>query len=292
MDIQATGAAATLALACALVFIVAAKSWYLVLRVLAANPSFADSIMSEAAERFRDDLHRLSRRQSTYLGAGLVFVVMYLAATLFQGPTIFAGYPAWQLYLVFGALTCAAMFAAWRMLQTILNGRRLRFLHDANRAIGHQLQRTAAGHSRAFHDVATAAGIVDHVMAGPDGIYAVTVIAKRRLRKGTVRLDNNELYFSGLEKPVSVVEQTAGGKRLAKEFLQLTGHQVQVRSVIAVPGWDIDEQLSHNHLLVNERTLPMIRGWRDETDYLMDEDLIAIVNDLSNRCKRRKRVAT
>lgn len=291
MDIQATGAAATLALACALVFILAAKSWHLVLRLLSANPSFADSIMSEAAERFREDLHKLSRRQSNYLGAGVVFVVMYLAASLFQGPQIYAGYPAWQVHVVFAALICAGLFAGWRMLQTFLGGRRLRFLHDANRAIGHQLQRTAAGHSRTFHDVTTPAGVVDHVMAGPDGIYAITVVAKRSLRKGTVRLDNNELYFSASATPLSIVDPTAAGKRLAKEFLQLTGHEVQVRSVIAVPGWDIDEQLSHSHLLVNERTLPMIRGWRDESDYLMDEDVTAIINDLNNRCRRKSRTA-
>ena len=67
----------------------------------------------------------------------------------------------------------------------------------------------------------------------------------------------------------------------------MLGHKVRVRSVIAVPGWDIGEQASENHLLVNERTIPMLRGWRDQSDYLMNEDVDALQKELTARCRRR-----
>ena len=55
-----------------------------------------------------------------------------------------------------------------------------------------------------------------------------------------------------------------------------------------VPGWDVAEQLGREHLLVNERTLPMLRGWREPSDCLMDDDAAAIQAELTRRCSRRR----
>ena len=74
--------------------------------------------------------------------------------------------------------------------------------------------------------------------------------------------------------------------RLQKELSKKTGHDIRVRSVIAVPGWDINEQTSAEHLLVNERNLPMISGWKDQADYLMDEDVTTLQTYLTELCRR------
>ena len=74
--------------------------------------------------------------------------------------------------------------------------------------------------------------------------------------------------------------------RLRKDFRELLGHEARVRSVIAVPGWDIAEQSSNEHLLVNERTIVMLSGWKDESDYLMNEDVVALQAELASRCAK------
>ena len=84
------------------------------------------------------------------------------------------------------------------------------------------------------------------------------------------------------ESIVAVGENTAS---LEREFRRLLDHRVRVRSVIAVPGWDIAEQGSDEHLLVNERSLPMLRGWKDQADYLMNEDVDALHELLTSRCQ-------
>jgi hypothetical protein len=66
-------------------------------------------------------------------------------------------------------------------------------------------------------------------------------------------------------------------------------NSVRVRSVIAVPGWDVQNQNGDGHLVVNERTLPMLRGWKDEADYLMNEDVDALHKHLTLSCKRSAR---
>ena len=286
MDIQAISDAGTIAIACAFVFLVAARFLQRLLRVFSASPSFSDSIMSEAAQRFRDQLQLLSIKQSTYLGTLLVFLVMYGAAFVFQAPRLYDGYPDWQLYILLTALVAAAMFALYRLVKTLLTWRQVQFLRDANIAIGHQLQRIAAGHGRAYHDVPTTAGVIDHVLIGHNGVYAINVVARRSMKRGNASLQGHALGFSNSKHQHSIVDVTASVNRLQKELSMRAGQDLRVRSVVAIPGWDIPEQSGHEHLLVNERTLPMITGWKDQADYLMDEDVSAIQDYLTELCTR------
>jgi hypothetical protein len=286
MNIEAISGSATVAIACTFVFLLAAKSWHLVARSMSAHPNFPDAIMREAAQRFRDELEMLSRKQSTYLGAGLMFVFIFAVAHTFEAHQLFAGYPAWQLYLLLVTLFAAAAFALYRLACTIREWRQVRFLRDANIAVGHSLQRIATGHGRVFHDVVTSAGIVDHVIVGQGGIYAVNVVAHRAMRRESVQLVDSELRFKPDGKSIPIAEIAVKTTKLEQEFRDLLRNSVRVRSVIAVPGWLAESQSNEGHLVVNERTLPMLRGWRDEADYLMDEDVQTLQQHLTTTCKR------
>lgn len=287
MDIEAISGAATVALTSTILFLLVAKSWIILSRSVSSTPAFADSIMREAAQRFRDELDRLSSSQAIYLSGALVFLVLFLAAYILKAQSLFAGYPSWQLWLQISFLCLATGFASWRLGRTALARRQIKFVRDANVAVGHQLQLISTGAKRVFHDVETSAGVVDHVLVGQTGIYAVNVVARRGSRNAQAFLTGGDLSFSNSEEVVPVVSITAGTARLEKEFCQLLGHKVRVRSVIAIPGWEIGEQASENHLLVNERTIAMLRGWRDQSDHLMNEDVTTLQRELTTRCSRK-----
>jgi hypothetical protein len=287
MNIEAISGAATVALSSTILFLLVAKSWSALNRSVGSTPSFADSIMRESAQRFRDELERLTSSQSIYLSGALVFVVLFGAAYVLQAQNLFAGYPSWQLWLQIGFLAFAAIIAAWRLGRTILARRQVKFVRDANVAVGHQLQSIATGANRVFHDVETSAGVVDHVLVGQTGIYAVNVVARRGARKGSAVLSGSDLKFADSDATIDVVEVTASTARLEKEISRLLGHKIRARSVIAIPGWDIGEQASEHHLLVNERTISMLRGWKDQSDYLMNEDVDALQKELTARCQRK-----
>ena len=285
MDIEAITGAATVALASTIVFLLIAKSWSALSRTVSSTSNFADSIMHEAAQRFRDELDRLSCAQSIYLSGALVFFVLFAAAYVLKAQELFAGYPRWQLWLQIAFLSLAATLAAWRLARTVLARRQVRFVRDASIAVGHQLQQISTGANRVFHDVGTTSGVVDHVLVGQSGVYAVNVVARRARKNGHVVMRGNELHFSNDDEALPVINLTSGAARLEKEISQLLGHKIRVRSVIAVPGWEIGEQASEHHLLVNERTIAMLRGWKDKSDYLMNEDVDALQAELTSRCR-------
>ena len=63
-------------------------------------------------------------------------------------------------------------------------------------------------------------------------------------------------------------------------------HEVNVRCVVAVPGWEIDSQEGEKYLIVNEHNLAMLRGWKNENDYLMSEEVEKLQKVLTKRCTR------
>ncbi len=285
MDIESFSGAATVAVACTVLFVLLMKSWQLISRSVNSGPAFADNIMREAAQRFRDEFDRLSKEQATYFSAGLVFVLLFVAAYVLQAERLYAGYPNWQLYLFVAVLSLGAALVLARFVRTVVDRQHVRLLRDANIAIGHALQRIAAGLGRVYHDVETSAGVIDHVIVGQSGAYAVNVFARRPAKNGYVELDGNQLVYKPVDKACDVVDIKKKTAALEREFRRLLDHRVRVRSVIAVPGWQVHEQSSDEHLLVNERSLPMLRGWKDRADYLMNDDVEALQNMLTTITK-------
>ena len=256
MDIESISGAATVALTSTLVFVLIAKSWQLINRSVSSHSSFPGTIMREAAQRFRDEFDRLNSSQSTYLSAALVFVVLFIAAYVLKAKQLFVGYPLWQLYVLLAALSVGALMALYRLARTVLTRHQVKLRRDANIAVGHQLHRLATGVGHTYHDVETSSGIIDHIIVGQNGAYAVSVIARATAKNGTVALLGNDLQFEPGGHTHSVVSTNAKIASLEREFRRLLDHRVQVRSVLAIPGWNIAEQSSDEHLLVNERNLP------------------------------------
>ena len=229
MDIESFSGAATVAAASTIVFVLVIKSCQIIARSVNSGPTFADSIMREAAQRFRDEFDRLSNRQATYLSAGLVFVVLFFVAYILQAERLYADYPDWQLYFFLAVLTFGAVLALIKLVQTFVERRQVRLLRDANIAVGHQLQRIATGFGRVYHDVETSAGVIDHVIVGQNGAYAVNVFARRPAKNGHVEFGNNSLLYQPSGKTHTIVDTAKRTAALERDFRRLLDHRVRVR---------------------------------------------------------------
>lgn len=284
MDLTALSGAATIALASTIVFLLVIKSWTVFAKTTIST-RFPESIMLEAAQRIRDKLAKLGHDQSVYLVCALVFTVVFCIFYLIPPQGLFDDVPQWQLVLVLVVLGIAATFLVYQIVQTVIARRKLIFYRDASMATGHALQKLTANQNRVFHDVPCAAGTIDNVIVGLQGIYTVSVIARRAGKNDRATLKGDRLSF-GEKQTVSVKRNATKSERLAKEIRKVTGHDIRVRSVIAIPGWEIESQQSSEFLVVNERNLAMLTGWKDQKDYLMNEDVEAVQKLLTERCTR------
>lgn len=286
MDLTDLIGAAVIALGSAAIVMITVRSYTLLSRVMDSTP-FADSMMYEAAEQFRNDLKRLSEDQALYLGAILGFIVVFSIYSLLPAVGLFEELRPWQLAVAVVLLAGAAALVSYRLWGLAIMRRKLRLLRDANIAIGHALQKLSGNRVRVFHDVACGNTRIDHVVAGLHGIYAVSVVARKPPRDNAVSINGGELSFAA-DDTVSLDACAQAAAWLATEIKKQLCHPVRVRTVVACPGWDIDVQSGEHFLVVNERNVAMLTGWKDQGDLLLNEDVEAVHRMLTDRCSRRQ----
>lgn len=286
MNFEAITGAAVVAVAGSLVFALLARSGLALARARTVAGRFAGFIMPEAAQRFRDQLDTLRRKQSIFVAAAGVFAILFPFAYVLVPAARFHGLAVWQLVLAAAGLAAAGGLTVRRLVRGLLAKRQLEFVRDANIAIGQGLHKLSGNLNRVFHEVPCGAGFIDNVMVGLHGIYAIYVIAHRPGRHNRVRAQGEQLLFAPGRHRVALThydEQSTLLERQLKKALKLP---LKVRTVIAVPGWEVEEQPGDNRLIVNERSLTMLRGWKDSEEYLMNEDVERLHDALTERCLR------
>jgi hypothetical protein len=286
MDLEALGGAAAIALGSTFLFVLIARSWQSLSTTLGGSTRFPNDIMVEAAQRFRDQLDQLGRLQTMYLSAALVFAVIFATVLLLRPQDIFGGLPKWQLAVIFLIPVAVCGYGCYRLFTVVRNRRNVEFVRDANMAIGHGLQSLTSNQNRVFHDVRCGSTHIDNVVVGLHGIYAVYVIANRPGKDKRVRLNGDNLAFAPGKVSMSLDEFGQISQQFARACRKHLQHDIRVRSVIAVPGWEIEAQASDRFLVVNERSLPIIKGWREQKDFLMNEDVATIHKLLTKLCTR------
>lgn len=286
MNLQAISVAASIALLSTLVFLLLAKSWHAISKSVGSAGNFRGSIMLEAAQRFRDEMEHLTRRLHVYLTCALVFAVIFSVCYLLRPEGVFNNLPNWQLVGILSALAAVSLYAAVRFFAVLLARHRTEFVRDATIAAGHGLQKLTANSNRIFHDVPCGTGVIDNVIVGLHGVYAVHVVARRSGKNNRLGLDGDMLTFAPGNYSMSLAEFGQRTTQLARQFQKVLKHEVRVRSVVAVPGWEIESQVSESHLIVNERNLAMLRGWKDQSDYLLNEEVEKLQEFLTKRCTR------
>ena len=282
--------ALVIALVGSLLFMATGHAWMRVGGKLRRRNPFAEHILNEAGHRVRRNLQDLDRSYFLYLSSFLVYVLLLAVAFALRSPPLPFDAPAWVWLASSSVVAVASLFLPFQVVRLKRTRSRLGFRRTANIAVGHALQRIASRGYNIYHDVRVGNHVIDNVVIGAKGAYAVNVfvLGNSRKKTGTVRLSNSNLVFGNARTsaPVGVSVNRVSG--LSKELSKVIGHPIRVRSVIALPGWNVAATDTENHLLVNEKTVVMLTGWTDPDTYLMDDDVEQIHDYLAARCVNGK----
>ena len=278
--------ALAIALAGSLLFLGAGHVWLAVGSKLARRNPFAEHIKHEPGHRVRQNLETLDRRYYLVLSSVLVYFLLLLVAFALLREKAPLELPEWTWLVLSIVVAAASLVLPYWAIRLKGARARLTFRRSANIAVGHALQKIANRGYNVYHDVRVGNHVIDNVIIGAKGAYAVNVFVLGNGRKGngTVRMNDSSLVFGNAKTsaPVGVSVNRVSG--LSKELSKVIGHPVRVRSVIAVPGWNVAATDTDKHLLVNEKTVVMLTGWTDSESYLMDDDVAQIDTYLAARC--------
>src|SRR5579859_1935274 len=247
--------------------------------------AFPELVQTVAGTRARREL-RAQERDILLFAVAAAAVLTVAALFCIYGTPRLLGLWMW---LVFSP-TCLLFIAWWEFLvRGVLHWRELRFAVRAHAAFAATLGRLAMQGHRVFHDVPVEGMVLDHVVMGPRGVFAVRMVA-RRPRRGVetvVRINGRSIEFQdgyALLDTIALAERDA--RALADLPVKGLSHRLHVQSVVAVPGWEIApaQGQAGSTFLANEKTAVLLLRASKPADYLMDSDTAVLHEHLTKIC--------
>ena len=224
------------------------------------------------------------------------------AVYLFLGPlTLYSAYISW---LYFGrkpltpfdlgllALTTAAMigFSLLRMAKRMPQRRRKRLGYDGEVAVGQALNELIREGYYIYHDVPADGFNIDHVVVGPQGVFAVETKArskpngKNRLQDATVEYNGRVLYFPQGTDTRTIAQAEKQAKWLSSWIGSAVGEPVAVRAIVALPGWFVKRTSADGISVVNPKQFGSLFK-HIQPRSLSGEAVQRVVHQLEQKCR-------
>jgi hypothetical protein len=143
---------------------------------------------------------------------------------------------------------------------------------------------------RVHYAVSVAGACIDAVATGPNGIYALHIVAPPR-GSHAAQLRSDGLQFQPGEQLRSVGLTARTVADLQREIGTATGVRALVQPVLVVPGCRINRGDDTSTLVVNLEACVSFVGWRNPDAFLMDDELRRIDEWLAQQTVLRDRAA-
>jgi hypothetical protein len=232
---------------------------------------FTQKILRPPGESLRIRLIELDEKLNDRL------IQLFLSA---YSPLIMAGLVAlqgvrpgigvWITIAVIAAI--ASIWSAYRLWKVLNLRRRIRLGFEGERHVGEALNQLMLVGYRVFHDFLItdkprSIRNIDHIVIGPNGVFAVETKARRKVKgengaRVTV-LDNALQYPWGLDQR-DLAQAQKDSAWLAEWLSKMSNDPVKVGSILVLPGWFIDRRskpgvtvLSGSEVAVN---IPKLNG--------------------------------
>lgn len=275
-------------------FWVSARVCVAVIDLLPTRLAFADDLLAVPGDRARLEFRAVGREIGLLLAALLVAALAVVAAVFLLPALAQPGLPLWVWIIALLVEVAALGGVGWIMFQLVRRRRQLAFEWAAQSAVGNILKRLNLSGNAVFHGVNTETSVIDHVVVGRRGVFALNVVARvvpvTTEGEPAAELRNGKLWMAGNVEARPVGEAARNMTLLSGALTRVVGHRVPVRSVLVVPGWHTIPNGNGNHLVLNESNLAMLTSWNTPDAHLMDEDCV-VVQSFLQQASRVTRLA-
>lgn len=213
------------------------------------RPPFTQKILRPPGESLRLRLIELDEKSNE------TFVQLFLAA---YSPLVIAGLIALQgirasfgVWLIaIGIAIVTSAFLAYRLWKLLNDLRRVRLGFEGERHVGEALNQLMLSGYRVFHDFLItdkprSIRNIDHIVIGPNGVFAVETKARRKIKsengaKVIVVKDALEYPWGTNQRDLAQAQENA--KWLADWLSKMSERPIDVGSILVLPGWFIDRR--------------------------------------------------
>lgn len=186
-------------------------------------------------------------------------------------------------------------WSIWRALRIMEELRAIKTGLEGELATAQLLSPMLAEGWKLFHDLPGRRGNIDHVLVGPNGVYAIETKyrSKRKSQKGRgsaqVEYDGKRLRFaSGAFETLPLEQAQATSSELAKALRGQLGHEIVVTPVVSLPGWFVRYTARVDHKAVGVIN-PKSHGWfRQRPQVITPELQVRICSALTQMSVRNQ----
>lgn len=160
------------------------------------------------------------------------------------------------------AFWAAALLILTSLTAWLVHTYRLRLDYElgesGERAVGEETNKLMRFGCHVFHDLVVENWNIDHVVVAPSGVYVIETKAYRKQKTHgddfyKVRFDGKALHFPGWTETRSLRQAQRNAAYLSEELSKLLGEPVQVRPVLALPGWMVSREGKGTVAVLNHR---------------------------------------
>jgi hypothetical protein len=248
------------------------------------------NLLRSPGESLRNRIDDLSEDIIAYL----LFILLapFLVYSIHISQSYFGCIPESAFRVAVSALTALGilLFFSYKLVHTLNLRRRLRLAHDAEMSVGQKLNQLMHKGYHVYHDFPAERFNIDHVLAGPAGVFAVETKARTKKSAADAKTnaeviyDGNSLQFPGWteKEPIQQTIDQAGWLR--KWLSSAIGEPVEVIPVLTLPDWFVKRVSPSGIAVLNPKQFHPYLDAKKRTGF--SETLIKrIVHQLDQRCR-------
>ena len=191
-------------------------------------------------------------------------------------------------------------FAAVRLPRLVKERRSFRLGLDCEMAVGQELNGLMYDGYRIFHDIPADGFNIDHVVVGPNGVFAVETKGRSKPDRGrgkpdaTVVFDGKNLHFPDSSESEPLAQARRQARWLSKWLSSAVAQPITAHPVLALPGWYIDRRKWGDVLLLNGKecrflaSQKSIRTLPDALIQMISHQLERLCRDVEPQAYKRK----
>lgn len=189
-----------------------------------------------------------------------------------------------------GFALCFIVYFIFNLVRALNVRRKYRLGYDGELAAGQELNQLMLEGYHVFHDVEAEGFNIDHVVAGPSGIYAFETKARtkpttsNRSHDAKVLYDGSRLQFpSWIEtKPMEQARRQAAW--LSTWLSSAAGEAVHATPVVTLPGWFVERIAPGGIPVINPKQARSLLNGAGVSP-LDPRQITRIVHQLNQRCR-------
>ncbi len=251
-----------------------------------ARAPFTELQLRPAGESLRRKLEELDDR---FMEHGIVLFLVPALCIAIGISSRHVNRPWLGGILAVGSALCVA-FQARKLLQLQRTRWTYRLGYEGERYVGETLNQLLALGYRVFHDVPFSNYNIDHVIVGPDGVYAIETKTRRKRtdlpanERARVEVEGGRIQFPHYTDTSSIPQAARNAESLGHWLTRATGEPTSVEPLLVLVGWYVVRKPGAHVRVLNEKEVKKAFPKRNATP-LSPDRLQRIVHQLTERCR-------